>query len=298
MILVTGGHGFVGKALMGALRKNYHDTEIIAPTSKELDLLNSEKTLAFFHEHQIDCVFHLAARLGGVGLVSNKPLEFLESNLLINYNILRASLTSGVKKFITLGSSCSYSVDAPLPNRESDLWHGHPENTYGICKLVLLEHLISQTNMDWAYLIPPNIYGPGDHFGEKDAHFIPATVMKFQNALRENVDEIEVWGDGMQTRDFVYIDDMVYFLISAFENKEYSKKAVNVGTGIEVTIKEVVENIQSVMGLTGKVKINWAPDKPTGGKRKVFCNEALLQIEPNYRFVGIREGLERTLKNI
>ena len=198
-------------------------------------------------------------------------------------------------RFITLGSSCCYAEDAPLPNRESDLWNGRPENTYGICKLVLLEQLIHQRDRNWTYLIPPNIYGPGDHFGDAHAHFIPATVMKFQKAVEDGTNEIEVWGDGSQTRDFVYIDDMVHFLLAAMEDERYTGRPINIGTGKEVSVKDITLAIRDTLGLTNKVAVRWAPDKPTGTTRKALCTNALRELAPNYSFVDIDAGLRKTV---
>lgn len=295
-ILVTGGHGFVGRDLYKALRAKYPWEEILAPSSKELDLLDYTATETFLQTYRPELIFHLAARIGGVGLVSNKPLEFLESNLLINYNIVHAAISCGVKKFITLGSSCSYSMDSPIPNRENDLWKGRPENTYGVCKLVMLEHLQNQKAMTWAYLIPPNIYGPGDHFEEENAHFIPATVQKLLRAEKDGEREIEVWGDGAQTRDFVYIDDIIHFLLRAYEDDSFCGQPINIGTGVEVTVREVVETIIRSLGLDGKVAVKWAPDKPTGIKRKAFDNSMLFTLEPGYKFISMKNGLQETLQ--
>lgn len=297
-ILVTGGHGFVGSALIKRLKERYPDMQLLAPSSSELNLLDGKATQDYMDAKTPDCVFHLAARLGGVGLVSNKPLAFLQSNLQINLNLLSAAqnVRGGVRRFITLGSSCCYAEDAPLPNRERDLWRGHPENTYGICKLVLLEQLIHQHGTNWTYLIPPNIYGPGDHFGEENAHFIPATVMKLKRAAEEGRREIEVWGDGSQTRDFVYIDDMVHFLLTAFEDEHYSGRPINVGTCAEVSVRQIVEQLLEIMGLSDRIKIRWAPDKPTGTKRKALDNGVLRALAPDYAFVDIAEGLRRTVK--
>ena len=295
-ILVTGGHGFVGNALIKKLKERYTDMQLLAPTSSELNLLDERATQSYIATNKPDCVFHLAARLGGVGLVSGKPLAFLESNLRINLNLVSAVNLVGSVRFITLGSSCCYAEDAPLPNEETSLWRGHPENTYGICKLVLLEQLV-HSSANWTYLIPPNIYGPGDHFGEADAHFIPATVMKLKKAAEEGKREIEVWGDGSQTRDFVYVDDMVHFLLAAFEDDRYSGRPINVGTGVEVSVREIVEHIREIMGGSNRINIRWAPDKPTGTKRKALDNGVLRGLAPDYAFMDIAEGLRRTVRS-
>ena len=296
MILITGANGFVGKAFTSAMKKKYPDEKILIPSSKELDLMKYSEVEDYIKRERVNTVFHLAARLGGVGLVSNRPRQFLEDNLLINYNIVHAALSANVEKFITLGSSCSYSECALLPTDESQLWKAHPENTYGVCKLILLEHLKNQNKMEWVYLIPPNIYGSGDHFGEDNAHFIPATVQKVQNAIRNNEMEIEVWGDGKQTRDFVYIDDIVHFLLEAYVDRSYDGKPINVSTAKEVSICEIVEMILEYMGVKDTISIRWAPEKPTGSKRKVLSNKQLLEIAPDYHFTDIFEGLKKTLQ--
>lgn len=269
----------------------------MAPSSRELNLLDYAKTEEYLRNTSVDYIYHLAAQHGCVSLVSDKPLEMLETNLLINYNIVHAAMQTGVKKFITLGSSCSYSVDAPLPNSEKDLWRGHPENSYGVCKLVLLEHLASQKAMDWVYFVPANLYGAGDHFGGENMHIIPATVMKFRDALANGRDEIEVWGDGSQRRDFVYIDDLVYFLLAALRDNRYEKKVLNIGTGTETSVRELVEAIRKGLGVTEKITIRWNPDKPTGIMRKILSNEQLMKLNPGYKFISMDSGLAMTLKN-
>ena len=296
-ILITGAHGFVGSALREALIKRYPEEAVLAPTSRELNLLDYAQTEAFLQRNPVDCIFHLAAQHGCVSLVSSKPLEMLETNLAINYNIVRAAMRTGVRKFITLGSSCSYSVDAPLPNQEGDLWRGYPENTYGVCKLILLEHLSHQKEMSWVYFVPANLYGAGDHFGGENMHIIPATVMKFRDSVLHQKEEIEVWGDGSQTRDFVYIDDLIFFLLAAIEDSHYEKKVLNIGTGVEISVNELVIAIRETLGLTDRIRIRWAPDKPTGTMRKVLSNAELLKIVPGYSFVDIHSGLARTLKD-
>lgn len=294
-VLVTGGNGFVGSAFCKEFKKIHTGIKVFAPSSRELNLLDYKSVVDFLSINKITHIVHLAARLGGVHLVSNKPLEYLESNLMINYNIVRAARESKIERFITLGSSCSYSEEMPLPNVETQLWHGYPENSYGICKLVLLEHLEKQNEFEWAYLIPPNIFGPGDHFGEKDSHFIPATVKKIEDAVNANKKSIVVWGDGRQTRDFVYIDDLIYFLIQSFDKDKYNHKVLNLSTEIEITIREVVVEIIHDMGLDGKIGIEWDITKPVGSKRKKLSNLNLLKLEPNYKFTSFSDGLKKTI---
>ncbi len=161
---------------------------------------------------------------------------------------------------------------------------------------MLLEQLTNQNETDWVYLIPPNIYGPGDHFGEENAHFIPATVMKFIEASKDGRDEIEVWGDGTQTRDFVYVDDVIHFLLEAFEDDRYTGRPINICTGIEKSVCEITLGIREIMGLTGKVDIRWAKDKPAGTLRKVLCNDKLRELAPDYDFTDIQTGLRRTVE--
>ena len=295
-ILVTGSHGFVGTVLLEELRKSFPRVELLTPTSKELNLLDYKQTEDFLQTHPVDCIIHLAAQHGCVSLVSNKQLEMLEVNLMINYNIVHAAMRTGIKKFIALGSSCSYSAEASLPCKEEDLWHGYPENTYGVCKLVLLDHLSNQKDMNWVYFVPANLYGARDHFGGENMHIIPATVMKFQDALLNGKEEIEVWGDGSQTRDFIYIDDLVHFLVAALTDERYEKKVLNIGTGVEISVRELVEAIRKEMGAEDKIKIRWAPDKPTGILRKALSNEKLMELSPGYKFVQIDEGLARTIR--
>ena len=293
-ILVTGGSGFVGKSLVSILRKTEDRICILAPSSSELNLLSYDNTCQYLRKNRIDCVISLAARLGGVGIVSNNPLFYLESNLAIYYNIVKASRENGVKRFITLGSSCCYSDNISLPAKEESLWEKRPENTYGICKLILLEHLQNQQDMDWVYLIPANIYGPGDHFGKENSHLIPATVMKYEQAKMFPKKAITVWDDGSQTRDFIYIVDLVNIILNSLTDDRYCGRPINVATSVGITIKEVVYQIRSLLGVES-IDIEWDTSKPTGTLKKILSNERLLQIEPGYQFRTFNDGIRDTM---
>ncbi|EFM39166.1 NAD dependent epimerase/dehydratase family protein [[Eubacterium] yurii subsp. margaretiae ATCC 43715] len=218
---------------------------------------------------------------------------FFEKNLILNYNIVNISLKYNVKRFITLGSSCSYSRDAIIPTKETELWKGEPENSYGICKLVLLNHLKSQDRMKWVYLIPPNIYGPDDHFDEENSHLIPATFKKFDKALNFRENSIEVWGDGTQIRDFVYVDDIVDILLQTIEDDNFLFKELNLSTNVGVSVREIVEFIRSNLELDN-IYIRYNPDKPTGALKKILDNSSILKIIPRYKFKEFSDGIMET----
>lgn len=294
-IFVSGGRGFLGKSVVEELKKIYGMENIIYPSSRELNLLDLQQLDDYFKKTKFDIVIHLAAKVAGIGDLTNHPLLYLEDNMIINYNIVKISLKYNIKKFITLGSSCGYNNETPLPMMEEEFWNRKPENTYGICKLLLLEHLKAQDVMQWVYLVPANIYGPGDHFGEANAHLIPATVLKFEQAVKNDSDYIDVWGDGTQVRDFIYIDDVVNIMCKSIENMAYQNKAINISTNIGCSVKEIVNSIKEIMGLSD-MEVRWDSSKPTGILKKILSNKKFIGIENDYRFVDINEGLQKTIK--
>jgi len=293
-ILITGGNGFIGYAMSCALQVDKAKYKVLAPKSAELNLLDAKSVADYFSKNQIDLVCHLAARHAGVGSGINQPLLFLEDNLLINYNIVAAARKNNVKKFVTLGSSCTYQVNLTYPAREADLWDQRAENTYGTCKQILLEHLQAQDTMQWVYLIPPNLYGPGDHFGEGGTHFIPATVQKFQYARDNGQKSITVWGDGSQSRDFLYLRDIIKLLREAIASDKYDGKPVNIATGRQTTIKKATELIQKNLCFED-IAVNWAPNKPVGLSKRELDNSLFLSINPSYNFVQVEDGIKETI---
>jgi len=293
-ILVTGSNGFIGYALAGALRKKYGKTQILAPSSRELDLLDAAAVEAYFRDNRIDIVYHTAAKHAGVGSGISQPLYFLETNLMMNFNVVSVARKNNVRKLITFGSSCTYQVNLSHPAREEDLWDQRAENTYGTCKQVLLEHLQAQDAMKWVYLIPPNLYGPGDHFGESGTHFIRATVKKFQSASDNKEGSITVWGDGLQTRDFLYLNDVVDILLDSLETEKYDCMPVNISTGRQVEIKRVTELIRKNLGMEN-VAIIWDEDKPAGLRSRELDNTLFLSLNPDYQFTSIEEGISKTI---
>lgn len=288
-VLLMGVSGFLGSQLFRRLKGD--DTiDLYAPSHKVLDAASFGMLHEYLEENRIQIVIHAVANHAGVGTGVNKELYFLESNLLMNTNLVKASYECGVEKFITFGTSCCYNDPDQIIFTESDYWKNKSEISYGTCKRVMLEHLQRQNNMNWVYLVPPNLYGPGDHFGEKNTHFIPATYKKFEDAVKNGKKSIVVWGDGFQMRDFLYVEDLVEIVIRAIRTNMLDKEVINVATMSDCNIREVVSLIQKNLGYEDIV-IEWDTSKPTGVKRKILDNSKLLKRLPGFKFTDISTGI-------
>lgn len=293
-VLIVGASGFLGSQLKRRLDKQKEIT-VYAPSHKEMDALCYEAVESYLRENDIEYVVHTAANHAGVGTGINKELFFLESNLIMNYNLVKASYQSGVKKFITFGTSCCYNNPSQLVFDESNYWDHKSEISYGTCKRVMLEQLELQSDMKWVYLVPPNLYGPGDHFGEKNTHFIPATIKKFDDAIQSGSNQVVVWGDGSQMRDFLYIEDLVDIIVDAIFCDKYDCMVLNVSTMRDVSIKEIVYLIRETWGCE-QVDILWDTSKPTGVNRKTLDNSAFKKISPDFKFTGIEAGIAKIVE--
>lgn len=293
-ILIVGASGFLGSQLLNRLQKK-ENIKLFYPSHAELDALNLESVREYLKTNRIEYVFHTAANHAGVGTGVKNELFFLESNLIMNYNLVKASYSCGVKKFITFGTSCCYNDPEKEKFYEDDYWTNKSEIAYGTCKRVMLEQLSLQDKMDWVYLIPPNLYGPGDHFGQKDTHFVPATVKKFDDAIATGSNEITVWGDGSQMRDFLFIEDLVDVLEMTLENDAYDNQLINIATGCDVTVKQIVLLIKKYFG-HDEVKINWDISKPTGVGKKSLDNHRFMEISPKFKFTDIENGIRKTIE--
>lgn len=298
-ILITGSKGFVGTNLLNKIKDN-SDIVLFTPSSSELNLMKYDDVDKYLKDNNIDTVIHLAMKFGDISTATNKQRQLLEDNLLLNYNIVKVSLNNSIKKFITFGSSSSYgSVSSPTDLLKEDyLWKDKPENTYGTTKLILLEHLQSQNDMNWVYLLLPNPYGPNDHFFEKGAHFIPATFMKIENALKNNLDYIEVWGDGSQIRDFLYVDDVIDALNDSVFTDKYDRTPLNLSTSNGNTIKRATELICEYMKEEldiPSIEIRYDLSKPTGAMGKIMSNEKIKEVNKNIKFTSFEDGLKKTV---
>jgi GDP-L-fucose synthase len=294
-ILVTGGSGFLGRHLVAKLRAMR--CSVIAPPSEYLDLMNAGLTCEYVHRSKPGVVFHLAARCGGIGANMRDPLGFFQSNMYMGMSITNACVGENVK-VVLVGTVCSYPKHTPTPFRESDLWNGYPEETnapYGIAKKALLtmaQAYRQQYGLNSIYLIPANLYGPGDNFDPQTSHVIPALIRKFIEAKESGKQSVTLWGDGTATREFLYVEDCADALIAAAELYD-GAEPVNVGTGREISIDALALGIARDLGYTGLIEYD--ESKPNGQPRRVLdCSRALREFGWQAK-TPMGTGMDRTI---
>jgi GDP-L-fucose synthase len=295
-VLVTGGSGFVGRVVVHKLKER--GAEVVAPTHAEADLTHAAIADQLFADLRPDMVVHLAARVGGIGFNQAEPAGLYLDNLLMGTNVIEAARRCNVDKTVLLGTVCSYPKFTPVPFREESLWDGYPEETnapYGIAKKAHLVH--AQANRDqygqrFAFLIPTNLYGPGDKFHPSVSHVIPALIKKCVEATERGQSKVDVWGTGRASREYLYVDDAAEGILLAAEHDERGDP-VNLGTDHEVTIRETVEHIARIVGFDGDLV--WDPTKPDGQpRRRVDASRAETRF--GWRAtMPFEEGLRRTI---
>ena len=296
-ILVTGGAGFLGKQVIEQLYRAGAEPEKITVTrSRECDL----RQMAACQQavDQQDIVIHLAAHVGGIGLNREKPAELFYDNLIMGTQLIHAAYQAGVQKFVCVGTICAYPKFTPVPFKEDDLWNGYPEETnapYGIAKKALLVQLQAyrqQYGFDGIYLLPVNLYGPEDNFDPLSSHVIPALIHKVHEAQQRGDRTLAVWGDGSPTREFLYSEDAARGIVMATQH--YSDpEPVNLGTGYEVTIKDLVELICNLMEFKGE--LIWETDKPNGQPRRCLDTERAKNSFGFSAQIDFHQGLENTI---
>src|SRR5205823_1705519 len=296
-VLVTGGAGFVGRHVVRALRDR-GAAEIVVPRSAEHDLRRRDQVLRLLGAAQPTLIIHLAARVGGIGANRQSPGEFFYDNLVMGAELMEAARAQGVRKFVAIGTICAYPKFAPLPFRESDLWDGYPEETnapYGLAKKMLLVQgsaYREQYGFNSIYLLPVNLYGPGDNFDPRTSHVIPAIIKKCMDAVVSEAREVVLWGTGKPTREFLYVDDAAEAVVLAAERYN-GADPVNVGYGSEISIKDLALLIASLTGFSGSIL--WDTTKPDGQpKRSLDVSKA----ERLFGFraqVSFQDGLRRTI---
>lgn len=297
-ILVTGGSGFVGSVMIQKLNERGVDPkDIINQRSAELDLRRWPDCVQAVKG--VDLVIHLAATVGGIGLNQQAPGRLFYDNAIMGIQLMEASRKEGVDKFVTIGTICAYPKYSPVPFKEENLWEGYPEETnapYGIAKKMLLVQAQSyrqEYGFNAIYLLPVNLYGPGDNFGLETSHVIPALIRKCIEAQTRGQKEIVVWGTGIPTREFLYVDDAAEGILLAAEHYDQAEP-INLGAGFEISIKDLIELISRLTGFEGK--ITWDSSKPDGQPRRSLDTK---RAEKGFGFkatVGFEEGLKQTIE--
>jgi GDP-L-fucose synthase len=297
-ILVTGGAGFLGRQVIDQLCQNGADREKITVTrSHNCDLRVWENCQRA--ADQQDIIIHLAAHVGGIGLNREKPGELFYDNLIMGTQLIHAAYQQGIEKFVCIGTICAYPKFTPVPFKEDDLWSGYPEETnapYGVAKKALLVQLQSyrqQYGFNGIYLLPVNLYGPEDNFDPISSHVIPALIRKVQEAQAKGEKQLPVWGDGSPTREFLYSTDAARGIVMG--TQFYSDaEPVNLGTGYEISIKDLITLICELMEYEGEIV--WETDKPNGQPRRCLDTERAKQAFGFTAQVEFREGLKNTIE--
>lgn len=297
-IVVTGGAGFLGKAVVAQLVEAGADEEkILIPRSRDFDLTTMEACQRVVDGQ--DVIVHLAAHVGGIGLNREKPAELFYDNLMMGAQLIEAAHKAGVEKFVCVGTICAYPKFTPVPFKEEDIWDGYPEETnapYGVAKKALLVQLQAyrdQYGFNGIYLLPVNLYGPEDNFNPASSHVIPALIRKVYEAQQRGDATIPVWGDGSPTREFLYSDDAALGIVMATQSFE-SSEPINLGTGYEISIKDLVELICKLMDYKGELV--WQTDKPNGQPRRCLDTQKAKEKFGFEAKVSFEEGLKRTIE--
>jgi len=303
-VVVTGGTGFLGKAVGRQLMGNGYNVKSI--NSKNYDLRSYQETKNLFSGLQPQAIIHLAATVGGIGANKENPGRFIYENLVMGTNLIELSRQHNIQKFIMVGTVCSYPKFTPVPFKEEDLWNGYPEETnapYGIAKKTLMQMIMSykeQYGFNGVNLLPVNMYGPNDNFDPKSSHVIPALILKFHEAMTTSNGtqdfphkDVEVWGTGKASREFLYVDDCARAIVMALE-KHNDPEPINLGTNSEITIEALVNLIASKMGYQGNIIFDHS--KPDGQPRRCLDTTKAKDAFGFEATTTFSDGLERTIE--
>lgn len=296
MILVAGASGLVGSAILRKCKEL--NLEAIGISSKDVDLLDRSATFEYLNNIKPEIVIDAAARAGGIGANNSFPVQFLTENIQIQSNLIDASHSANVKKFLFLGSSCIYPRNCKQPIKEEYLLTGELEKTnsaYAIAKIAGIELIKSyrkQYSHSWISLMPTNLYGPNDNFNIETGHVIPALINKFENAKKINNPKVKLWGTGNALREFMHVDDLASAVIFCLEKFD-SDNHINVGTGEETSIKELANLIANKLGYLGEIE--WDTNQPDGTPRKVLDSNSLAKLGWKST-ISLNVGLSKTIE--
>jgi len=295
--MVTGGQGFLGSYIVRGL-KTRGCKNIFIPEIQDYNLLEMEAVKKAYRQGAPDIVIHLAAAVGGIGANQNNPGKFFYDNLMMGLQLMETGRQMKIEKFVALGTICCYPKFCPVPFKEQDLWNGYPEETnapYGLAKKMLLvqsQAYRSQYGFNSIFLLPVNLYGPGDNFDPNSSHAIPALIKKCFEAIKQGRDEVVVWGTGRATREFLYVEDAAEGILLATEKYNRSEP-VNLGAGFEISIKDLAELIAKMTGFKGK--LIWDSSRPDGQPRRMLDTSRAFETFGFKAKTDFAEGLNRTI---
>lgn len=296
-VVVTGGAGFLGRFLVEQL-KAYPEIEVFVPRSSQYNLVDGAAVKRLLADTRPDLVIHMAAIVGGIGHNQKNPGRFFYENLMMGTQLIEESRLRGVKKFVAIGTVCAYPKFTPVPFKEDDLWNGYPEETnapYGLAKKMMLvqaQAYREQYGFNAIFLLPANLYGPGDNFDLESSHVIPALIRKCVDARRSKAPFIEAWGSGNVSREFLYVEDCAEGILRAAA--AYNESApVNLGNGREVVIKDIVETIARLTGFAGEIR--WQAARPDGQPRRQLDVSGAFEKFGFRAQTSLENGLRRTI---
>ena len=296
-VVVTGGAGFLGGYVTEGLQQR-GCKNILVPKIEDYDLINIDDVIRMYEDMKPDIVIHLAAVVGGIDANRKHPGEFFYKNLMMGVQLIEQGRLRNIEKFVAIGTICAYPKFTSVPFKEEDVWNGYPEETnapYGLAKKMLLvqsQAYRAEYGFNSIFLLPVNLYGPGDNFNPSSSHVIPALIKKCIDAINSSTDHIDCWGTGSASREFIHVADAAEGILLATEHYN-SSDPVNIGAGFEITIKELVEKIVELTGFTGEIR--WDSSKPDGQPRR------RLDVSKAKKYFGFEskipfdEGLKETI---
>jgi GDP-L-fucose synthase len=296
-VVVTGGAGFLGSRMVSLLRSKGAD--VFVPRSCKCNLIDRAAVQRLFKDSNPQVVIHAAAVVGGIGANRAHPGRFFYENLMMGAQVMEEARIRKVSKFVAIGTICAYPKHAPIPFREEDLWSGYPEETnapYGLAKKMLLvqaQAYRQEYGFNAICLLPVNLYGPGDNFDPSTSHVIPGLIRGMLEAIRDGKREVELWGTGRATREFLYVDDCAEAVVKAAECYD-GDEPVNVGTGIEISVKALAEMIARITGFTGT--LHWDPSKPDGQPRRCLDTSRAFDNFGFRSMMSLEKGLVETVR--